>query len=1749
MAADADNLRIQQQINAAIAERGKLLSSQTSLISDQVELAVKFCKAMKCEDIDKISDRITEIRAGLESAGKAASDSNGNIDDLIDGLDQSAEKADRLASSTLSVEDALEAASKAADSFLGTLGEGLDSAFDMMSGLTGAAQGIGEAIFGIGQAILDIPLQVFDMMLNQAADLANASQEIRQAKEEVRKQFGDISKGFAKDVVAGGDSIAKGLSQAGTSVSQVFGMGPGGTAAAIRASLEMATALGPAVNLLGKNFGEAAGKLVVFQKGLGLSGEDMKAFVYASKSMGTDVNKDLEKVAKIADDMGDKFGMSSKDIARDLAFMTTQSAKFGRLTTEQMAAASVTVRSFGMELKDVVGIMDQFADFESAANNASKLAQAFGATIDPMKLMKEENPAKAFEYLRKQMLAAGQDASTMNRAQLKLLATQTGMDENMVKTAFSAKNVGKSYEQIQKEAEKSGKKQKSQQEIFEQLGRSIEKMTESLQHSGSFMQEFLSGFGEGVSRAGPMRQVLGDLAKALMAVRQIGRQVGDAFVKAFPGVKDMLGAMHNFFGGGSFTKMVKGFGDSIKEFFNDLNGDPMKAFEKFYDNIKKKFFDMLDSNSGPGKKFMEGAKKFIMALSGILAGAIKSLGEALAKGLKQLAEFIKNPEEAMKAAGQAGESFFTPIMKSMGEVLPKIGDALMELLSALFWKIAPKLAVVIGAVFAFSIGKAFILGAAQAVGGALVAGGVGLLKTGISKLMGSAIAPDKKEAEEGAKNSKSFGTAVSDFFIELSVALGQAKEGIAEAIKNMPSAKDVWNFSLKLSAVALALTPLLVTLTLLLPFAAGAAVTSMALQAVFEALVPIGEAIKKTKGIEWGDAFKALGLIGLFVLGLTAIVATAIFGFVVAMKNLPIESMADAGKIAMGLAVLSIITVATGGLAMVAIQVSKLDTKKALLGFGMVALVAIGVVGLAYASIGIIEALSSPELKMDPMKVLTGMLVLGGLVMAIAALTLTAALAGSIIGASAPVFFAGVGAVILVALGVYLLATQAVPGIVKAFDDMKMDNPTKVLVGMAVLGLLVGAIAVLTATAAVSGLIIAATGPAAILGFVAIAAVAVGITEYLAPSVVELLTHPAVSKIEPAKALAFAAMFALVLGAMAAITVAAAGIGMFVVGTLGMGGVAIAAGLKIIASALTVIKDYVPPIVDALLTAGEGLTGDEITSRAEAVGKILAGLGGLVSPIQAAVALSESSEGLFTGGDLAGVKGVFKVVKTFIVDIMGTAKEVVIALIEATSGLNEDQLKGVDAGGKVLGAVAQVVGSMTSVLSNIDFSGDPASIAAAGAIMKEAVPGLNSMLSNIGTQMKVVIDQVRTALSGISEADIKMLGPRLDMVGKIFGIIGDFSGLMKDNQITPDVAGATQVAGKFAGPMLDGFKAVMTKFINFIKDEEGGLKEVAIALNGFPAFDAKKVDSVVKLLRDSIDIATAFSDMTKSFEKNYVTAEGLDYSQRALTFATNFAKQASEELKGVELLPGKKIENIKGALSYIDEMISSYADVVNGLAEVDPAQMWKLNTMFSNVKSMKETIDGMGDLSQIQKKTEMIAASTQPIPGMVKNLRALSGMTDIDPNVVFDFMYGFLDASFRFQKNGGYAFFDYTLGRLGDMAVAMETFKDAYGEGLATFLGEAVADMRALDNILSKLEIDPIDVTIDKLANKLLIQRQDIEIQNKPININLTMNVSFKAEEFVKDIFKVAGSLSKKSNGTLDSFATELNKKPTPGGR
>ena len=709
---DATNLRIQQQINEAIVERGKLLAAQTKQISDQAELAIAFCKAMKCEDVDRVSERISEIRSGLEAAAKAAEDhataTNASAAAATSHAEEIKKSGDLQKSQLKTTQDFLKVISQVGKIFIDSFSKGFAGVRGFISLINSAATGI----LNIGQAILAIPLKIFDLMTNKAAELANASYAIATAIEDVREQFGDVNSGLSKDVVSGGREIGNSLSEAGLSIGQAFGIGPEGAAAAIRESNAIAKDLGATVSILGESFNKAFGHLFVFRSGLGLTNEDLKSVVKYSKSVGTSFRTEFLQMGKIAVDMGKKFsflGISSKDIARDMAFLTTNSGKFGRVTKEAMAAASVTVRSYGLELKDVAGILDQFADFESAATTASKFAQSFGTILDPIKLMKEENPAKAFEYLRNQMLAAGQSAETMNKAQIKQLATLSGMDENNVRLAFSNKNVGKSYEQIQKEAEKSGKKQKSQQEIMQDLGNSIKRVVEAIQHSGSFLSEFFAGFGEGIARSEKGKKVLYDLASLLRGIRHLGREVGVIFVKAFPGVSKMFDGLHEILTGkDALGNLVTELSESFHTLFKDLGSNPAEAVKKFFTDIEKMF------SGGKGLTMInEGFGEFKTAISGVFAGLLQVLIENIAMGLDELAKLISNPTEYLNSAAGFADSFFSPIILSLEKSLPKLWESLKNVMITALFKYGPTLAAAMGAVFAVYFGSALAFGILQ----------------------------------------------------------------------------------------------------------------------------------------------------------------------------------------------------------------------------------------------------------------------------------------------------------------------------------------------------------------------------------------------------------------------------------------------------------------------------------------------------------------------------------------------------------------------------------------------------------------------------------------------------------------------------------------------------------------------------------------------------------------------------------------------------------------------------------------------------------------------------------------------------------------------------------------------------------------------------------------------------------------------------------------------------------------------------
>ena len=556
-------------------------------------------------------------------------------------------------------------ARKSAGGFFSTISDGQAAAVGGTAGLVQGFKDMGATLsamggmiksfvgglFNIGKAIIAIPFKMFSGLITMANNAAQAGTQLRQAFEDVRKEFGSFEQGPAKNVVAGFrdmQSSAGNLGGTGLSVSRVFGYGPDGLAKMMGAVSDIAKGLGPALNLLGDEFGKNAEKAVMFSKGLGLSGEQMGALMKDAALSGQSQSDMMTEVGSMSLQMAKKFGLSSKDIGKDIADMKGDFVSFGNMSTAQMGAASAYARKLGMDMKDLKGVVDKFDDFEGAADSVSQLNQAFGIQLDTMKMMNAENPAERIDMMRDAFFKAGKSIENMTRQEKKLLMAQTGLTESALKNAFAAENQGMSYEDFADAAGDAEENQLSQEEVMLKLAKAIEKIAEAGQSFSGIGDAFGKGFMHAMSKDKDMRELMTTIRQFLREVFNFGKDVGKVFMDLMRHT-GMFKGLKKLFDPASFRKLFKDLMGPIKDFAKFImkgEGDPDKIFQSFADKLTNFF----GSKSG--------------ALSDI-GGALQRMGEMLIKALIAMASWLWKTIKPM-------------LMPMIKKALAAIGDFLGE---------------------------------------------------------------------------------------------------------------------------------------------------------------------------------------------------------------------------------------------------------------------------------------------------------------------------------------------------------------------------------------------------------------------------------------------------------------------------------------------------------------------------------------------------------------------------------------------------------------------------------------------------------------------------------------------------------------------------------------------------------------------------------------------------------------------------------------------------------------------------------------------------------------------------------------------------------------------------------------------------------------------------------------------------------------------------------------------------------------
>lgn len=733
-------LDLQVQINKVLQDRQAILKAQEKALSSQVQLAVDMCKALKCEELDKVEERLKTTRDAMAAAADEAARLGGSLNDV----GGKGEEAGKKATSALgSLADKLTTGKLAAAGFgVGILRFG-GIFVQTFKNVLEMAGGLVMTLGKVGFSILTLPFTLLGNLFNLAQSQGGGGPSpIRVELENIRKEMGGLAHAAGAAAASALPQFREQLSNlagTGMSVRRVFGRGREGLAKAMAYNLELMKALGPAVDSFSGTIKKSAVELAMYRKGLGITAEQQAMMLKHAQAVGKDPVDAQREFASMAINMGEQFGMSASAIGKDMAEMKSDFASFGTLSTRELGQTAVYARKLGIEVKALQGLVGQFDDFETAAQNAAKLSQAFGMNIDAMKMMNAQNPAERLSMLQKAFRETGRSVEQMSRQELKLLAQQSGLNEESARLAFSQRGLSMSYDQVQKAGAKSEKKQLTQAEAMSKLADSIERVFGSgggTQFKG-FFDAFTQGFSRGIMKSREFVKLFRNIRQSLKAVYWGSVEIGRQFVKLFPGISDMTKGLGDIFNPQRFRNLMKELKGIFTKFFGDLRTDPKAGVETFIKNFKDVIGRFFGGSGDGAKTFLEGGKAFLKALGGIAMAVGPMLLEALSSGISAVADFLADPPEIPGAISEMGMKLWESLVRLFDVLVDRLGPPVIKMFKSLWERVSPYVEQAAAWALKAALTKAVLTSVAGALGGAVV----GVLVAGVKRLFGSIPKP------------------------------------------------------------------------------------------------------------------------------------------------------------------------------------------------------------------------------------------------------------------------------------------------------------------------------------------------------------------------------------------------------------------------------------------------------------------------------------------------------------------------------------------------------------------------------------------------------------------------------------------------------------------------------------------------------------------------------------------------------------------------------------------------------------------------------------------------------------------------------------------------------------------------------------------------------------------------------------------------------------------------------------------------
>lgn len=758
-----DNIKIAEQLKKLQEDMNALVEAQTRQLRAQAGVVQQIVQAYGQLNPSDAVQNIEATKNALDQAASSAQktgESVGMMQRMTDAIKEAANAQQQLGSQsdkTIKVMGGFGALVGMWDGFA----TGIMGTWNAMKLLTGVTTTTFEALGQLALSVISFPFKILQNLIDFASQ-GGGDNSLRQALEDIRKEFGDLRKSSSAAIISMSRQMRGELANTGLSVWRIFG----NLAERLKTIAEYAKNIGPLFAVLAGQFMKNSEAVGAYFKGLGLTEEGQRAVSSRAFALGEDITEVTRQLANYSVQLADQFGISAKEVSRDVGNMMNDFENFGGMAPQVLTQISVYARRLGVEVKGLLGVIGQFDNFEGAARSAAQLTQAFGLQLDALELLKAQDPAERTEMLRKSFFAAGRSIENMTRQERALLQQQTGLEASTLDLVFSAKNQGLSYDQVKKKSEGARKSQLTQAEAMQKLAGAIERLVKSGDFGrGGFFERFFQGFERGIVRSRDFRKLMIDIRGALRATYWAGAQVGRMFVDLFPGVQELLQGLDGLFEPRRFRRMLQELKDNFRNFFKSLTGsNGAESVKTFIENLKRMFLNYFNGSSEQGRRILNGARDFLKTFGQIAGGVLRMALDGVTKGIRFVVDLLKGGN--LGSLGIRTDGFmgfimevFEPLADAIVEAWPMLKQALVDLFDQVWPRVRDFLVsnsgIIVGVLFGPAVLRGLIGGIAGSLAGVFTKGIVdGVSKSLASSAVQQAVARVPAVAQQASQSAQ-----------------------------------------------------------------------------------------------------------------------------------------------------------------------------------------------------------------------------------------------------------------------------------------------------------------------------------------------------------------------------------------------------------------------------------------------------------------------------------------------------------------------------------------------------------------------------------------------------------------------------------------------------------------------------------------------------------------------------------------------------------------------------------------------------------------------------------------------------------------------------------------------------------------------------------------------------------------------------------------------------------------------------------